>query len=85
MGPVENPNALLENVSPIWTTTTAPYGPLFLLIARFVTQIVGDDVVAGTMLLRLCMLPGLALLVWATPRVAQFFSASASRRCGSAC
>ncbi|SKU36291.1 integral-membrane protein [Mycobacteroides abscessus subsp. abscessus] len=79
VGPVENPNALLENVSPIWTTTTAPYGPLFLLIARFVTQIVGDDVVAGTMLLRLCMLPGLALLVWATPRVAQFFSASASK------
>ncbi|MUM18646.1 MULTISPECIES: alpha-(1-_6)-mannopyranosyltransferase A [unclassified Mycobacteroides] len=78
VGPVENPNALLENVSPIWSTTTAPYGPLFLLIARFVTQIVGDDVVAGTMLLRLCMLPGLALLVWATPRVAKFFSTNAS-------
>lgn len=79
VGPVENPNALLENVSPIWSTTTAPYGPLFILIARFVTQIVGDDVVAGTMLLRLCMLPGLALLVWATPRVAQCLSTNASK------
>ncbi|QDF70435.1 alpha-(1-_6)-mannopyranosyltransferase A [Mycobacteroides chelonae] len=79
VGPVENPNALLENVSPIWSTTTAPYGPLFILIARFVTQIVGDDVVAGTMLLRLCMLPGLALLVWATPRVARCLSANASK------
>lgn len=79
VGPVENPNALLENVSPIWSTTTAPYGPLFILIARFVTQIIGDDVVAGTMLLRLCMLPGLALLVWATPRVAQCLSTNASK------
>ncbi|MBB4855702.1 alpha-1,6-mannosyltransferase [Mycobacteroides chelonae] len=79
VGPVENPNPLLENVSPIWSTTTAPYGPLFILIARFVTQIVGDDAVAGTMLLRLCMLPGLALLVWATPKVAQHLSANASK------
>lgn len=79
VGPVENPNPLLENVSPIWSTTTAPYGPLFILIARFVTQVIGDDVVAGTMLLRLCMLPGLALLVWATPRVAQHLGANASK------
>ena len=24
VGPIENPNSLLDNVSPIWTTTTAP-------------------------------------------------------------
>lgn len=79
VGPVENPNILLENVSPIWSTTTAPYGPAFILVARFVTQMVGNDVVAGTMVLRLCMLPGLALLVWATPRIARYFSADASK------
>ena len=62
VGPIDNPNSLLENVSPIWTTTTAPYGPAFILVAKFVTLVVGEDVVAGTMLLRLCMLPGLALL-----------------------
>ncbi|TGD86349.1 alpha-(1-_6)-mannopyranosyltransferase A [Mycolicibacterium sp. CH28] len=71
VGPVENQNPLLDNVSPIWTTTTAPYGPAFILVARFVTTLVGDHVVAGTMLLRLCMLPGLALLIWAAPRVAR--------------
>jgi alpha-1,6-mannosyltransferase len=32
-------------------------------------------VIAGTMLLRLCMLPGLALLIWAAPRVARHLAA----------
>ena len=78
VGPIENPNSLLDNVSPIWTTTTAPYGPAFILVAKFVTMLVGNDVVAGTMLLRLCMLPGLALLIWAAPPMAR-------RHCGYAC
>ncbi|ORB27591.1 alpha-(1-_6)-mannopyranosyltransferase A [Mycolicibacterium parafortuitum] len=76
VGPIENPNSLLDDVSPIWTTTTAPYGPAFILVAKFVTMLVGNDVVAGTMLLRLCMLPGLALLIWAAPRVARHVGAS---------
>src|SRR4051794_12412570 len=71
MSPIDNPNSLLDNVSPIWTTTTAPYGPAFILVAKFVTMVVGNDVVAGTMLLRLCMLPGLVMLIWAAPRVAR--------------
>jgi len=71
VGPVANPNILLDNVSPIWTITTAPYGPAFILVAKMVTMIVGNNVVAGTMLLRLCMLPGLALLIWATTRLAR--------------
>jgi alpha-1,6-mannosyltransferase len=57
VGPIENPNSLLDNVSQVWTTTTAPYGPAFILVAKFVTLLVGNNVVAGTMLLRLCMLP----------------------------
>jgi alpha-1,6-mannosyltransferase len=71
VGPVANPNALLDNVSPIWTITTAPYGPAFILIAKLVTMVVGNHVIIGTMLLRLCMLPGLALLIWAAPRLAR--------------
>ena len=73
VGPAENPNQLLEDVSPIWTTTTAPYGPAFILVAKFVTTLVGNNVVAGTMLLRLCMLPGLVLLIWAASRIARHF------------
>ena len=76
VGPVDNPNSLLDNVSPIWTTTTAPYGPAFILVAKFITMLVGNDVVAGTMLLRLCMLPGLALLIWAAPRIARHVGAN---------
>jgi alpha-1,6-mannosyltransferase len=76
VGPVDNPNSLLDNVSPIWTTTTAPYGPAFILIAKFVTMLVGENVVAGTMLLRLCMLPGLILLIWAAPRAARHIGAN---------
>ena len=76
VGPIDNPNALLDNVSPIWTITTAPYGPAFIMIARLVTMLVGNHVIAGTMLLRLCMLPGLALLIWATPRIARHLGAN---------
>ncbi len=71
VGPIENSNILLDNVSQVWSTTTAPYGPAFILVAKAVTMLVGNNVVAGTMLLRLCMLPGLALLIWAAPRVAR--------------
>lgn len=77
VGPVDNPNVLLEDVSPIWAATTAPYGPAFILVAKLVTMLVGNNVVAGTMLLRLCMLPGLALLIWAAPRVAARVGGSA--------
>jgi alpha-1,6-mannosyltransferase len=75
VGPIENPNDLLDNVSPIWTTTTAPYGPAFILVAKFVTVLVGNNVIAGTMVLRLCMLPGLILLIWAAPRIARHIGA----------
>jgi alpha-1,6-mannosyltransferase len=70
VGPIENPNTMLDDVSPVWLTTTAPYGPAFMLLARFASQLAGDNVVAGTIALRLFMLPGLALLIWAALRVA---------------
>ncbi|WP_372477457.1 alpha-(1-_6)-mannopyranosyltransferase A [Nocardia australiensis] len=67
VGPVANPGVLLDNVSSVWTTTTAPYGPIFLLIGRAITAVTGDSVVAGTIALRLVMLPGLVLMTWAVP------------------
>ncbi len=71
VGPVANPGVLLDNVSDVWLTTTAPYGPIFLLLGRGITTLVGNNVVAGTMLLRLIMLPGLALMMWAIPHLAR--------------
>jgi alpha-1,6-mannosyltransferase len=73
--PVDNPNPLLDNVDQIWAITTAPYGPAFIMAAKLITMLVGNHVIAGTMLLRLCMLPGLALLIWAAPRVARHLGA----------
>ncbi|WP_425297935.1 alpha-(1-_6)-mannopyranosyltransferase A [Nocardia brasiliensis] len=66
-GPVKNPGVLLDNVSPVWKNTTAPYGPIFLLLGRGITSITGENVVAGTIAMRLVMLPGLALMMWAVP------------------
>ncbi|GAA4390531.1 alpha-(1-_6)-mannopyranosyltransferase A [Tsukamurella soli] len=71
VGPVVDPNPILDDVSGIWTTTTAPYGPAFIMLARLVTQLCGDDVMTGTMALRLVMLPGLLLLAWAVPALAR--------------
>ena len=71
-------------MSPIWTTTTAPYGPAFILVAKFVTMIVGDQVIAGTMLLRLCMLPGLALLIWLRRALPGMSVRTGLSHCGSA-
>ncbi|MGW5075355.1 alpha-(1-_6)-mannopyranosyltransferase A [Rhodococcus sp. NPDC004095] len=78
VGPVANPGILLDNVSNVWTTTTAPYGPVSLLLGQGITAITGDNVIAGTMLLRLTMLPGLALLMWALPRLARQLGGDAS-------
>nr|WP_306359376.1 alpha-(1->6)-mannopyranosyltransferase A [Nocardia sp. CC227C] len=69
VGPVVNPGVLLDNVSNVWTLTTAPYGPIFLLLGDGITSITGDNVVAGTIALRLVMLPGLALMLWAVPHL----------------
>ncbi|GGC71089.1 alpha-(1-_6)-mannopyranosyltransferase A [Hoyosella rhizosphaerae] len=72
VGPVANPGIILENVSTVWTTTPAPYGPAFMLIAMLVTVISGDSIVIGTMLMRIAMLPGLILTLWAVPRLARY-------------
>jgi alpha-1,6-mannosyltransferase len=69
VGPVANPGVLLDNVSPVWTTTTAPYGPIFLLLGKWITTVTGSNVVAGTWVMRWVMLPGLALMMWAVPHL----------------
>jgi alpha-1,6-mannosyltransferase len=56
---------LLNNVHPFWQGTPAPYGPLFILLAKGVGWLVGSNVYAGIVLTRLVQLVGLALLLWA--------------------
>jgi alpha-1,6-mannosyltransferase len=64
---------LTRGVPTIWRDTPAPYGPLFITVGRLVTALSGDHVVTGVYLQRLLELIGIALIVWATPRLAQRF------------
>jgi len=54
-----------------WQHTASPYGPVYLLIAQAVVRVAGDNIVIGTLLQRLVELIGVALIVWALPRLAR--------------
>ncbi|MEG8179630.1 hypothetical protein GZH49_13930 [Nocardia terpenica] len=69
-------NVLTMNVPNIWRETPAPYGPLILWIGRGISQLTGDNIIVGVWMHRLLALGGVALIVWALPRL--------SRRCGVA-
>jgi alpha-1,6-mannosyltransferase len=62
---------LTRGVPTIWRDTPAPYGPLFITVGRAVTALSGNHVVTGVYLQRLLELIGIALIVWAVPRLAQ--------------
>ena len=54
-----------------WQHTASPYGPVYLLIAKAVVTVAGQNVVLGTLLQRLVEVIGVALIVWALPRLAR--------------
>ncbi|GAA5168223.1 MULTISPECIES: polyprenol phosphomannose-dependent alpha 1,6 mannosyltransferase MptB [Amycolatopsis] len=60
---------VVQNVHPVWQTTPAPYGPLFLLVAKGVVALTGDNVIAGVIVTRLVLLLGLGAMLWALPRL----------------
>jgi alpha-1,6-mannosyltransferase len=61
---------LSHNVDPIWQDTSAPYGPLFVLITKGVVLFTGQSVMLGSIALRCVFCVGLVLLCWALPRLA---------------
>lgn len=69
-------HVLTRTVPNIWRNTPAPYGPLFLWMGRGISALTGNNIVAGIFVHRLLALVGVALIVWALPRLA--------RRCGVA-
>ncbi|MCE5292514.1 MAG: polyprenol phosphomannose-dependent alpha 1,6 mannosyltransferase MptB [Nocardiaceae bacterium] len=69
-------NVLSRTVPTIWRDTPAPYGPLFLWMGERISSITGYNIVPGILLHRALALIGLAMIVWALPRLA--------RRCGVA-
>ncbi|WP_007024593.1 polyprenol phosphomannose-dependent alpha 1,6 mannosyltransferase MptB [Saccharomonospora iraqiensis] len=58
-------------VSNMWRDTPAPYGPLFLEIGSWISEVIGTDVALGVLLQRLLALVGFGLIVWALPRLAR--------------
>jgi alpha-1,6-mannosyltransferase len=66
---------LTRSIPTLWRNTPAPYGPLFLGLGRGITAIAGDNVVVSVLLHRLLALAGLALIIWALPRLARRFGA----------
>ncbi|WP_019813094.1 polyprenol phosphomannose-dependent alpha 1,6 mannosyltransferase MptB, partial [Saccharomonospora saliphila] len=60
---------VVENVHPLWQTTPAPYGPLFLLVAKNIVAVTGNNVIAGVIVTRVVLLLGLAGMAWALPRL----------------
>jgi alpha-1,6-mannosyltransferase len=65
------PGAVADNVHYVWQTTPAPYGPLFIFIAKMINAVTGDHLILGIIGLRLVLLTGLGLLIFALPRLAQ--------------
>ncbi|GAB46008.1 mannosyltransferase MptA [Gordonia terrae NBRC 100016] len=75
-GPAHLPGPLVDSMAQVWATTTAPYGPFFMGMLRVVTEITGDHAIIGVLAIRLVLLPGLFLALWAIPRLAERFGAS---------
>ncbi|MDL9937388.1 alpha-(1-_6)-mannopyranosyltransferase A [Gordonia sp. ABSL1-1] len=75
-GPAHHPGPLLDSMAQVWATTSAPYGPMFVGMIRAVTEVTGDHVILGVLVMRLVLLPGLFLSLWAVPRLAKHFGAS---------
>ncbi len=69
VGPDAMPGILTDNVHYFWQDTPAPYGPLFIIIAKAIAWLIGNNIIVGVLLMRLALLPGLALLVWALPEL----------------
>ncbi|MFD8495449.1 polyprenol phosphomannose-dependent alpha 1,6 mannosyltransferase MptB [Amycolatopsis sp. NPDC059657] len=68
---------LTSLVSPFWQETPSPYGPVFTLIERFIVTVSDGDVHIGVTLCRLLALGGIALIIWAVPRLATRMSVPA--------
>ncbi|MHA6783895.1 polyprenol phosphomannose-dependent alpha 1,6 mannosyltransferase MptB [Pseudonocardia saturnea] len=71
VGPEALPSVFTDNVHYFWQDTPAPYGPLFILYAKMVAWLAGDQIILGVVLMRLALLPGLFLLIKALPELSR--------------
>ncbi|GAA2340176.1 polyprenol phosphomannose-dependent alpha 1,6 mannosyltransferase MptB [Saccharopolyspora halophila] len=67
VGPAMLTGTIPENVHLTWQTTPAPYGPLFIGIAKGVILLSGHSIIANIIAMRLVLLSGLVLLICSLP------------------
>ncbi|GAB2740203.1 polyprenol phosphomannose-dependent alpha 1,6 mannosyltransferase MptB [Amycolatopsis magusensis] len=60
---------VVVNVHQLWQTTPAPYGPLFLLVSKWLVGLTGGNMILGVILTRLVIMIGLAGVLWSIPRL----------------
>ncbi len=51
---------LVRSIPDLWRDNPAPYGPLFLMIGRSVTELTDEDVLLGVLAYRIVALAGLS-------------------------
>ncbi|MBU2669638.1 polyprenol phosphomannose-dependent alpha 1,6 mannosyltransferase MptB [Actinoplanes bogorensis] len=71
VGPSALGGFFAEQVPAIWQHTPSPYGPVFLLLARLLTDPIGAHLLTGVVLMRLLAVAGLALLAYVMPILAR--------------
>jgi hypothetical protein len=67
------PGWFMQGADSIWAESPSPYGPLFLLVARLVWFVTGGSPEPAFLLFRAVSVAGLALCLWAVPRLARRF------------
>ena len=70
-GPDVMTSVFTDNVHFFWQDTPAPYGPLFIMLAQGIASLVGSNAIAGVLLMRLVLVPGLVLLVCVLPALSR--------------
>lgn len=69
-GPIAAPGAFVGEMSGIWKSTPAPYGPVWLRMSQFAAWISDGHPVVAVMLLRLPAFAAVLIGVWAVSRLA---------------
>ncbi|NBU32458.1 MAG: hypothetical protein EBS36_04730 [Actinobacteria bacterium] len=65
------PGWFSSGVDPLWGDAPSPYGPVFLLIERFVAGITGESALTSVLYFRIFAVIGVALMCWQLPKLAQ--------------
>ncbi len=73
------PTYLADGADPLWASSPAPYGPLWMGISSGVHAVTNAEPTAALLAFRLLALAGVALMVWFLPRLAEAAGADPGR------